>query len=128
MKLRNKNTGEILEARFMMSGDKITIIVADMPLCGNSIIGEYDSLAELAEEWGDYTPKEPLFTDEKIRKAVRAWAEANDVEEVDYWNSDYRFQDVQGCSSISFEKNPIKTKNRYGDDVYTIAELCGEEE
>lgn len=72
--------------------------------------------------------KEPLIKDEKIRKAVRAWAEANDVEEADYWNSDYRFQDVQGGSSICFESNPIETKNRYGNDVYTIAELCGEEE
>lgn len=71
---------------------------------------------------------EALIKDEKIRKAVRAWAEANDVEEADYWNSDYRFQDAQGGSSISFENNPIETKNRYGNDVYTIAELCGEEE
>ena len=38
-----------------------------------------NSLAELNEEWEDYKPKEPLIKDEKVRKAVRAWAEANDI-------------------------------------------------
>ena len=115
MKLRNKKTGEINKSIQISTFDGYKERY-------------YSSLAELNAEWEDYTPKEPLFTDEKIRKAVRAWAEANDVQEVDYWNSDYRFQDVQGVSSISFEKNPIETKNRYGDDVYTITELCGGEE
>ena len=71
---------------------------------------------------------EPLIKDEKIRKAVRAWAEANDVEKVDYWNSDYKFQDMQGGSSINFEDNPIETESRYGNDEYTIDELCGKGE
>ena len=35
---------------------------------------------------------------------------------------------MQGNSSINFEDNPIETEDRYGNDEYTIDELCGEEE
>lgn len=119
MKLRNKKTGGL--ANILGEQDFFRVYTD----AGGA---DYKSLAELNEEWEDYAPKEPLIKDEKIRKAVRAWAEANGVEEVDYWNSDYRFQDAQGGSSINFEGNPIETESRYGNDVYTIPELCGEEE
>lgn len=67
----------------------------------------------------------PLIKDEKIRKAVKVWAEANDVEKIDYWSSEYKFRDAEGYSEISFESDIIKKEDRHVDGVYTIAELCG---
>ncbi len=86
----------------------------------------FDSIAELNQEWEDYTQKEPLIKDEKIRKAVRAWAEANGIEQVYYlydgnclWFGD----DEIGFKYL--EKLPLEFDV---DKLYTIAELCGEEE
>lgn len=73
-------------------------------------------------------PKEPLIKDEKIRKAVRAWAEASETETVEYdkyWVSFRRddktigFKDVDRCMGFFGLED--------GKD-YTIDELCGEEE
>lgn len=77
-------------------------------------------------------PKEPLIKDEKIRKAVRAWAEANDIDscfygdkKVKFNSSEHRFTWID--TSIEFDEiiGLENLKNRKG---YTIAELCGEEE
>lgn len=69
--------------------------------------------------------KEPLIKDEKIRKAVRAWAEANGVggcickEEIHC----ITFETERGMF-ISFEDaDPIPPEGNF-----TIAELCGEED
>ena len=89
----------------------------------NGII--YNSLAEMMDEWEDYKPDEPLIKDEKIRKAVRAWAEADGADEKIYLTTD---------------ENGSRFANKYGgyiefafridmeERLYTIAELCGEEE
>lgn len=108
MKLRNKKTGEV-------------IILID------HIFDNYNSLAELNEEWEDYQPAEPLIKDEKIRKAVRAWWEA--------------VPDVVTDKRILYKKNQDLTVGVYSiycgaiipetleaGKMYTIAELCGEEE
>lgn len=71
--------------------------------------------------------KEPLIKDEKIRKAVRAWAELIPSAQVRYDHSDGRFytrSDYIVSYSISF---PIALGLDETTD-YTIAELCGEEE
>lgn len=67
-------------------------------------------------------PKEPLIKDEKVRKAVRAWAEANGIERV--WHE---------YSSCWLRGNGLKIE--LGNEVvdleqnnYTIDELCGDEE
>ena len=88
---------------------------------------EYNSLAELNEEWEDYTPKEPLIKDEKVRKAVRAWAEANSLTYVHYKSEDLgdRFNGFD-FEYICF--NPWKADNLKEYHDYTIEELCGEEE
>ena len=91
--------------------------------------------AELSfEEWEDYNPTEPLIKDEKIRKAVRAWAEATGVGTG--WlkvskgsNSADIFGWVKGRLgglSIGFETRQVEELE---DGIkYTIEELCGEEE
>ena len=116
MKLRNKKTGEVKK----MWKDNICLSFSDC----NKV---YYSLAELNQEWEDYKPAEPLINDEKIRKAVRAWAELVPSAQVRYDHSYGRFythSDYIQPYSISF---PVilgldETKD------YTIAELCGEEE
>ena len=76
MKLRNKKTGRILEAEKILFGNGR---IGDA-LEWNTYQPAVSSLAELNEEWEDYKPAEPLIKDEKIRKAVRAWAEAENCD------------------------------------------------
>lgn len=124
MKLRNKKTGEVIEA--------IERGMIDLYFYSNEHEAGYDfdrktynSLSELNAEWEDYEPKEPLIKDEKVRKAVRAWAEANGIggcickEEIHC----ITFETERGMF-ISFENaDPIPPEGNY-----TIDELCGEEE
>ena len=124
MKLRNKKTGEIIiptDYTFSTYDDGIRY--------GHHI---YYSLAELNEEWEDYKPAEPLIKDEKIRKAVRAWAEANDLVALKIVNEHCDCCEVIGrcdsrnvCLIIEF-KTTIAHANK--NQFYTIEELCGEEE
>lgn len=90
---------------------------------------DYYSLAELNAEWEDYGPKEPLIKDEKIRKAVRAWAEANEVSQAqfDRYTSGFSASDDGHniLSMISFDGFVFMfVDGKY----YTIDELCGEDE
>lgn len=68
----------------------------------------------------------PLIKNKKVRKAVRAWAEANDfINEikVEGLNAGTRFS--EGHWSIEFLGYFIYDLKI--DSIYTIAELCGEE-
>ena len=128
MKLRNKKTGEVGEVAEVI----FTVYEPDMPLCGNSILGQYDSLAELNDEWEDYKPKEPLIKDEKIRKAVRAWAEADDLDNFRVQNEHFNACKIIGytaginkASFIEFQTTIAHADNK---KLYTITELCGEGE
>ena len=106
MKLRNKKTGEIVDNWAFISA-------------------RYDSLAEMIDEWEDYEPKEPLIKDEKIRKAVRAWADVLNIEYVrlDNYGEDCRIVSKISDLGIEFDISMVNLK----DGHYTIAELCGEE-
>lgn len=119
MKLRNKKTGKIVEL------DHISIHYNRPEEWGQQPCSTWDhSLAELNEEWEDYKPKEPLIKDEKIRKAVRAWAELSGVDKCHFEHDDGSFAGKWYGISLPTSK--------YGEDIesgfYTIAELCGEEE
>lgn len=115
MKLRNKKTGKIIEYSIGLNqwseDDKEWFL-----------FGNYDSIDELKEDWEDYKPAEPLIKDEKIRKAVRAWAEANNVTKVWHEGSSVTFCD--GAVSIKFHE---LCWEEIPKGEYTIAELCGEE-
>lgn len=118
MKLRNKNTGEVKK----MWKDNICLSFSDC----NKV---YYSLAELNSEWEDYKPAEPLIKDEKIRKAVRAWAEANEISQAqfDRYTSGFSASDDGHnlLSMISFDGFVFMFVD---GEYYTIDELCGEEE
>ena len=124
MKLRNKKTGGVVYVNFQI------------PLSNNDeVIGCYSvtSLKELNESFEDYKPVEPLIKDEKIRKVVRAWAEANATPEVQYDRygdclcSPYGSDRTGTTVSISFD-DIYALKELKHLQMYTIAELCGEEE
>ena len=126
MRLRNKKTSEAIDldiANIKAQFGGISVIPEPVKLGGDEYV--YYSLAELNKDWEDYV--EPLIKDEKIRKAVRAWAELAPSAQVRYDHSDGRFythSDYIQSYSISF---PIILGLDEMTD-YTIAELCGEEE
>lgn len=137
MKLRNKKTGEIAKL-----DSEHTASLADF---GGKLLIEaggkefsYDTLAELNEDWEDYKPAEPLIKDEKIRKAVRAWAEANNLmrnklQIVPLRPSDGAYNDsgiiCNGSALMSITlMHGIGRGLRDSRKSYTITELCGEEE
>ena len=124
MNLRNKKTGEIgkLHCDMNVSPAKYGVF-EDADIRGH--YWEYDSLAELNADWEDYVPKEPLIKDEKIRKVVRAWAEANDITEINVSSNGYELWGGIDDWCIHFGGNPF---NDIKPLKYTIDELCGEDE
>ena len=130
MKLRNKKTGEVIDldiANIKAQFGGISVIPEPVKLGGDEYV--YHSLAELNSEWEDYKPKEPLIKDEKVRKAVRAWAEANEISQVqfDRYTSGFSASDDghNFLSMISFDGYVFMfVDGKY----YTIDELCGEED
>ena len=115
MKIRNKKKGEIVLATNMAVG-----------FADDGTDNWYNSLAELNEEWEDYGLAEPLIKDEKIRKAVRAWAEAQGLTKVYLASDGYEIYGGIDDWTIQFKGNPFPLADK--DKIYTIAELCGEEE
>ena len=69
MKLRNKNTVEIFDCRVEVKQWKDEDF---------HMLDIYASIEDLRENWEDC---EPLIKDEKIRKALRSWAESNNFSE-----------------------------------------------
>ena len=116
MKLRNKKTGGAVYVDFRI------------PLCNNDeTLGSYSvtSLEALNRSFEDYKPTEPLIKDKKIRKAVKAWAEANDITDINVASSGYELWGGIDDWCIHFGGNPFKGIKPL---KYTIEELCGEEE
>lgn len=123
MKLKNKKTGKITEI------EEVNLIVHDDKCDCYESFAEYHSLAELNDEWEDYVePKEPLIKDEKIRKAVRAWAEACFIETVEYDEYWVSFRRDDKTISFKDEDNCLGFYELENSRDYTIDELCGEEE
>ena len=126
MKLRNKKTGQV--GTFIISKDHFKCV--DL-----GCVPFYFSLSGLLAEWADVedinVPSMPFIKDEKIRKAVRAWAEANELLIFKVVNEHFNCSKIIGYgdhnigSRIGF-KTTIAHANK--DQLYSIAELCGEEE
>ena len=129
MKIRNKKTGEVFEA-FKKAPIDLYFYLNKYEEGENDFDRKtYQSLAELNNEWEDYAPKEPLIKQEKIRKAVRAWAEANEISQAkfDRRMSGFSASDAghNFLSMISFDGFVFNCED---GEYYTIDELCGEEE
>lgn len=80
----------------------------------------------------DYHPeKEPLIKDEKVRKAVRAWAEANGISKLLIIKIAGRLEISDGSPHliyISFHADKETLDGLDDRTYYTITALCGEEE
>lgn len=124
MKLRNKKTGEIDDFLFEVITDRIDFY-RRVGTTETKNIWRYNSLAELNEEWEDYKPKEPLIKDEKVRKAVRAWANSfDDVDEIKA-SDDYKEFWIDGYL-IEFERPFDEVESEHTYRRTNIIELCGE--
>ena len=126
MKLRNKKTGEVV-----VEVNKIGLVWNRFGMPAD--IGQYDSLAELNEEWEDYAPKEPLIKDGDARDAVFSWASILQVHEV-RCKKTVRGVEVITLEALKLMSAPIIEFACYSIDanvtdgkIYTIDELCGEE-
>ena len=128
MRLRNKKTGEVVES---FKSGPIDLYFYPNEHESRAMISRmtYKSLAELNDDWEDYRPVDPLIKDEKIRKAVRAWAEANEISQAqfDRYISGFSASDAEHniLSMISFDGFVFMFVD---GKIYTIDELCGEEE
>lgn len=92
-------------------------------------IAQADGIIDTMDYEPGSEPAEPLIKDEKIRKAVRAWAEACGLSYVVYKqaSNEYYDPDTRGAFAIKFKVIPVEVYLEDGE-CYTIAELCGEEE
>ena len=131
MKLKNKKTGEIWDIpkrRYPTVQEDDISFFAERE--GEGKLFSYNSLAELNADWEDYTPAEPLIKDEKIRKAVRTWAEASGITKVLSYGDIFwiGFRSIHTPSVWKFECSYTDASDFKLDKEYSIAELCGEEE
>lgn len=130
MKLRNKETGEIVEAK---SCDSVTGMFCIYYEEYGGQVGTrncFETLAELNEEWEDYKPAEPLIKDKKTRKAVRAWAKANELRYFRVCKQHFNTFSISGKKSkysaidLSIEFfGSIECSEKI---TYEIEQLCGE--
>lgn len=111
--LRNKKTGELIESEYMMLV-QITSTKGERNLL-------FDNLTHFNNEWEDYETTKPLIKDEKIRKAVKAWADVKGT---------YYVKKESDYSLSGFECNISFTDKAFSDlkesKEYTITQLCGE--
>lgn len=124
MKFRNKKTDEI------KNFGNLQVYAETENTDERQLLGNFNSFKQILEYYEDYIPAEPLIKDKKIRKAVRAWAEANGVEQVTVEKdfSSYTFFAADtGKVDITVWTDP-SLSNLVKDKTYTITELCGEEE
>lgn len=137
MYLRSKQTGkkiEVISIHYLEGDPAISVLyrTEDGYLDGYA----FNSLDELNSAFEDYKPVEPLIKDEKIRKAVRAWAEAGGINGCtfdEFWGALFD----EFWEAFRFDNRTIGFKSKYlcgellegleDGRYYTIAELCGEE-
>lgn len=126
MKLRNKKTGKIQTCEMVVITDEqMDREIASL----NKHTFLFRSVEQFNDEYEAYKPTEPLIKDEKVRKAVRAWAEANGIDELTYYSSSHYWylrasnnHDQSIDFWISYNRDPELIENKR----YTITELCGE--
>lgn len=117
------------------NGKVASVLVMYLDDDGHMQTDSYDKIEDLMEDYAAYGPAEPepLIKDEKIRKAVKAWAELFDevlLRAAVHDGFVYLFCDMEHHSASPEMDIPQES---FGDGIlsghyYTIAELCGEEE
>lgn len=116
MKLRNKKTGKIINAFFVLHEDN------------NPKQLSFGTIEKIVDNYEDYKPKEPLIKDEKVRKAVRAWAEAIGEKDNLVVSKNMEYHDCciydgrLGTSALI----DLGIDLDIDENSYNITELCGE--
>ena len=127
MKLRNKKTGELVDAWSFYYGNE-SVNLKYLTNDGQVNL-EYRSLAEFNDEWEDYEPVEPLIEDQKARKVFREWA---DLFGARRFRVDHlcKYDGTIIMSTDLITKPVIELPVYIGEDseTYTKVELCGEAE
>jgi hypothetical protein len=119
MKLRNKKTCNIEEVELRALDPQYPL---GCKIC--TINGDKISLKTICKYYEDVA--EPLIKDEKIRKAVRAWADANSLKLAAY-SADGKFYNKTIDCEIAFKTYTNRT-DIPECKLLPIAELCGEED
>ena len=113
------------------SGYKEYYLTCRCPYCKKAVVNKVmskislESLPMILDSEESEESKEPLIKDKKVRETVRAWVKTNEMkpsDTVDYSCLCYRFEG--SYCSIDFNA-PVGSLE---SGIYTIAELCGEEE
>jgi len=130
MKLRYKKTGKLATFIKLEKGNIIPLLLTIIDENDVQLTLRYSSLAELNEEWEDYTPR---IEDDKVRKIVKQWLMVSldnhmNISFDKYMNGFYLYEENsdRSVAGITFPDN-IKFNLEHDKD-YTFAELCGEEE
>lgn len=97
-------------------------------------VAEYKSLNQVAMDWKDYAPQEPLIKDAGMREVMRLWAKVNLIPR-NATTIEYHLADTLTGTETEFWDNNLHIMF-YGDiapdavhgKIYTITELCGEGE
>lgn len=121
MKLRNKRTGEIVE--YDSIGFRKGLSDGWEDFTSNA-----KSLDELNEVWEDHEPTEPLIKDEKIRKAVRAWAKAEGETQVHVTHCRKRILSIWTATKDNGNIDFDCDIEPFDEGSYIITELCGDDE
>lgn len=135
MKLRNKKTGGIWDIPKMrhptMQEDDISFFAYGKD---EGCLFSYHSLAELNAEWEDYKEPEPLIKDAGMREVLRLWAKVNLIPS-NATTIEYQLAETLTGTETEFWDNNLHimfygniAPNAVHGKIYTIAELCGEEE
>ena len=124
MKLRNKKTGDVIECEEVIITKRVEDAFTNPYPKAYRV---FYSIAKLNEKWEDYKPTEPLIKDEKIRKAVRAFWEAIPDAVTDKRILYKKNQDL-AVGVYSIYCGAIYPETLEVGKMYTITELCGEEE
>ena len=140
MKLKNKKTGELVDAWSFYDGNEsvnLKYFTDD-----GQVNLEYNSLSELNEEWEDYEPVEPIFG-ERIRRGIRAWwnmqdnpfkaasvycDKKKDLDGFYHWRifGYIREGEQKESTDLCFRTKKLYEFKDFKD--YTKQELCGEDE
>ena len=114
---RNKKTGEIVEY------DEEVIYYRKLTPNGHEDWTPYHP-----KDWEDYKPVKPYIQDEKIRIAVKMWADANGYDKlwvyhnrttISFYNEDDNNNEIVFNTMEKFGLEHLK--------CYTVTKLCGEE-
>lgn len=141
MKLKIKQTGEVVDAYSIDAQNVETIKVQYFTKNGVLDHFDFDSLEELNNCLEDYKPTPPYLKDEKVRKFVRDWATFNKIETAhikkiigdkrSFEPSWFKItgRDGNGCLwSVEIHADYLETVSEgYDEETVPIAEICGEE-